>query len=288
MASAQREPSTSNTWIVLGAGSILQQAGYGCAGYALFEPARDALTLFDCGPGTLRSLVNLGYRYEQIERIVITHFHLDHVLDLFALGYARRNPAFEAGDLEIVGPTGLQAFIEKAGRALGGVQRGFDGVRYLEVDPGEKIATKEFEHYTLSTTNTHHSKLSLAWRVDVADGGSACYSGDSGEETGVAELARDVELFCCECSFPEEQAQPNHLHPRGAARLAARAPCKRLLLSHFYPAMSPNLALAEAKEVFKGPIELARDGSHHELGLEVAPGAVDESVSANEPPSEPS
>lgn len=265
-------PSSSkratNTWVVLGAGSILQQPGYGCAGYALHEGASDSLTLFDCGPGTLRTLANCGFRTEQIKRIVVTHFHLDHVLDLFALAYARRNPAGSAGDLELIGPTGMQAFLERAGRALGGVQRGFDGVRYLEVNPGSKIATKEFEEYTLSTTPTHHNNLSLAWRVDLRDGGgSVCYSGDSGEETGVAELARDVELFCCECSFPEEQAQPNHLHPRGAARMALRAECSRLLLTHFYPAMDPELAGQQAAELFHGPIELARDGSRHRLGV---------------------
>ena len=89
---------SEDTWIVLGAGSILQQPGHGCAGYALQEGEGGDLTLFDCGPGTLRSLVNSGLQLEQVKRVVITHFHLDHVLDLFALAYARRNPGFVARD----------------------------------------------------------------------------------------------------------------------------------------------------------------------------------------------
>jgi ribonuclease BN (tRNA processing enzyme) len=260
-----------NTWIVLGAGSILQRPGAGCAGYALHESSSDSLTLFDCGPGSLRSLVQCGLQAETIKRVVITHFHLDHVLDLFTLAYARRNPASNYCELELVGPTGLRHFVEKVGRALGGVERGFDGVRFLEVDPGSKIASKEFEEYTLSTTPTHHNKSSLAWRVDLPNGGgSVCYSGDSGEEPGVADLARGVEIFCCECSFPEEEAQPNHLHPRGAGRLANRAACSRLLLTHFYPGMDPERARLEASEVFKGPIELAQDGSRHVIGVQQA------------------
>jgi ribonuclease BN (tRNA processing enzyme) len=264
--SDQNVSKHGGTWVVLGAGSILQRANYGCAGYALHENAGDTLTLFDCGPGTLRSLVNNGFELSQINRVVITHFHLDHVLDLFALAYARRNPGFRAGDLELIGPTGLQKFVEKVGRALGGVDRGFDGVRYFEVDPGQQIVSKDFPEYSLSAVHTHHNQQSLSFRVDLTAGGSVCYSGDCGEDPVLADLALGVEVFCCECSFPEENAQPNHLHPRGAARLAARAECSRLLLTHFYPGMEPERARTEASEVYKGPIELAHDGSRHLLG----------------------
>lgn len=257
-----------DAWVVLGAGTILSESERGCAGYALDLSGSDDLTLFDCGPGTLRSLVNRGYAYEQVKRIVVSHFHTDHVLDLFALGFARRNPDFEAGPLELIGPKGLQAFVEKVGRALGGVERGFDGVRYLEVDPGEGIASKDFEEYRLSTVDTHHTKAALAWRADLPGGGSVCFSGDSGEEIAVAKLAQDVELFCCECSFPEEHAQPNHLHPEGAARLAAHAGAQRLLLTHFYPSMDPERARQDAAALFDGVIELARDGSRHPLGVQ--------------------
>lgn len=260
----------SDTWIVLGAGSILQRPGYGCSGYALRE-GNGELTLFDCGPGTLRSLVNSGLVLEQVKRVVISHFHLDHVLDLFALAFARRNPGFEAGELELVGPSGLRAFLERVGQALGGVERGFDGVRYVEVNPGNSVATLEFSEYRLSTTDTHHSKISLAWRVDLPGGASVCYSGDSGEELAVAELARGATLFCCECSFPAEHAQPNHLDPAGAARLARHAGCETLLLTHFYPSMDPVRAQQEAALHFEGRIELARDGSEHPIAVQGGP-----------------
>jgi len=256
--------AAQDSWVVLGAGSILQRPAHGCAGYALVE-ASGELTLFDCGPGTLRSLVAAGLELEALKRVVVTHFHLDHVLDLFALGYARRNPDFEALPLELVGPTGLQNFVERVGRALGGVERGFDGVHYLEVSPGERVASKEFEEYGLSTIDTHHCLNSLAWRVDLPGGGSVCYSGDSGEEPNLAELAQGVGIFCCECSFPSEKAQPNHLDPAGAGRLATRAGCELLLLTHFYPAMDPERARREAARYFDGPIELARDGGWHPI-----------------------
>jgi len=247
-------------WIVLGAGSVLPRPGYGNAGYALFDPASESLTVFDCGAGTWRALANAGFGLERITRIVLSHFHLDHCLDLFSLALARMNPDFEGGELELVGPVGTQKFIERAGRALGSVARGFDGVKYLEVAPGSRIASRSLPEYRISTVGTHHNKDSLAWRVDLPSGGSVCYSGDSGEERSVAELARKTSLFVCECSFPAERATPNHLTPAGAGRLAQHAECQRLLLTHFYPSMEPERAAREAAELFSGTIEIARDG----------------------------
>lgn len=41
---------------------------------------------------------------EEIERVVVSHFHADHLLDLFALAFARHNPALAGvGPIELVG-----------------------------------------------------------------------------------------------------------------------------------------------------------------------------------------
>jgi len=267
--SADGGASGGGEWIVLGAGSILPRKGYGCSGYVLRTEPAGPVTLFDCGPGTLRALAEADLALGDVQRVVISHFHTDHVLDLFAMGFARRNPSFEAGELELVGPAGLQEFVEKAGTALvGAPARGFDGVRYIEVEPGEVVASREFPEFRLSTVATHHTKLSLAWRVDLPAGGSLTYSGDTGEEQNVAELARECSLFVCECSFPTEEAQPNHLTPAGAGRLAAHSQCQALLLTHFYPAMDPDRAAEEAALHYPGPIETARDGSRHRFGVQ--------------------
>lgn len=275
-------PGPAPVWTVLGAGSIIPRQGYGCAGYALRLVPDGPVTLFDCGPGTLRSLAEAGMHLEDVQRIVISHFHLDHCLDLFALGFARTNPSFEAPSLELIGPSGLKRFVEKAASALGNSPaRGFDGVKFLEVEPAGKTASREFDDYKLSTVATYHTRQALAWRVDIPSGGSVTYSGDSGEEPTVGGLAKDCEAFVCECSFPEEHAQPNHLTPAGAGRLAAHARCERLILTHFYPSMDPERAKREAAEFFEGKIELAHDRAVFELGS-VPPQLEESNATENE------
>ncbi len=258
------------TWIVLGAGSILPRRGYGPAGYALVPAGGDGWTLFDCGPGTLRASAEAGLALERLERVVVSHLHPDHCLDLFALAFARRNPRFEVSPLEIVGPRGLAELLADPPRAWRRWVAPVD-THVLERDPAAGEPPLERPGLALSSAPTHHTPESLAWRADLAGGGSVVFSGDAVEGEELVALARGCELFCCECSFPDEEAAPGHLTPSAAAALAARAGCARLLLTHFYPQTDPERAAEAARRVFSGPVETARDGSRHPLGA-AAPG----------------
>ena len=44
----------------------------------LVETRREKL-LFDCGPDILRGLLNAGVSYQEVDRILITHFHPDQI-----------------------------------------------------------------------------------------------------------------------------------------------------------------------------------------------------------------
>lgn len=256
------------TWIVLGAGSILPRAGYGTAGYALVRGADEPFTLFDCGPGTLRALGEAGLGLERLERVVLSHFHPDHCLDLFALAFARRNPGLKAPPLELLGPRGLARLVDEPPALLARWTR-FKDTTVTEVEPALEPGSLERADLRFSWVATEHTPESLAWRVDFAAGASLAYTGDTGERPQVAALARGVELFVAECSLAEgsrEQRETGHKHltAAAAARLASAAGCQRLLLTHFYPSVDPIDAAARAGG-FPGAIELARDGSRHPL-----------------------
>jgi ribonuclease BN (tRNA processing enzyme) len=261
--SAAPERATSGpTWTVLGAGSILPRPGYGPASYALRPAAGAPVTLFDCGPGTLRQLPERGIALAEVERIVLSHYHLDHCLDLFAFAFARRNPSFsQARPLEVIGPTGLARLGDRAAASLGSWARD-PAASFVEIDPAQG-ARQSLERGALRLTwvATGHTPEAVAWRADLAGGSSVAYSGDSPEEPAVSRLARDAGLFVCECSHDDGEEVAGHLTPSSAARLAAASGARRLLLTHFYPSVEPERARAVAARTFRGPIELARDGA---------------------------
>jgi len=266
----------SATLAVLGAGAILPRVGYGCSGYALRPAPGAPVTLLDCGPGSLRALPGVGIEPAEVQRVVLSHFHLDHCLDLFALAFARHSPRLAGSPpLELVGPPGLAALLSAAPAALGRWAT-FPGASVLELrgDPArdEGRACLERADLRLEAVPNGHTPDSLSWRVQPARPSPAgdwslLYTGDTPEDPRVARLGRGVELFLSECSFGEAEAVPNHLTPRGAARLALAAGAGRLCLTHFYPGLDPERARAEAAEVFDGPVLAARDGRVLELGI---------------------
>ena len=206
---------------VLGAGSALPRAGHGPAGYALRPSRNGRWTLLDCGPGSIRQLANVGLRVEDVERVVFSHWHTDHCLDLFALIFARRNPAL--GDLprlDLVGPLGLRQLVEHGPEALGHWVE--DRAAAVEELVSDAEGTVRFERPGLSGVGHEngHAPHAVSWRFELEGGRSLCYSGDSGEVPALERAARDADLFLCECAFPDAEAVEHHLTPSSAAGVA--------------------------------------------------------------------
>jgi ribonuclease BN (tRNA processing enzyme) len=268
----------SATLTVLGAGAILprglgpgDERRYGCAGYALRPGAEGSggpVTLLDCGPGSVRALGPAGIALDDVRRVVLSHYHVDHCLDLLALAFARRNPAFapapplERPRLERIGPRGLARIVDGA-PAVFGAYAADPNAGTREVAPGE---TLEFEDMRLSSVATRHTPEALAWRVDLRGGASLLYTGDTGANPDVAALGRGVDLFLAECSFPDGASVEHHLTPSTAARLARDAGARELCLTHFYPGTDPEAARAVAARIFAGRIHVAHDGARIEVG----------------------
>ncbi len=257
------------TLSVLGAGSILPRLGYGCAGYALRSAPGGEVTLLACGPGSIRALAGVGIALGEVRRVVLSHYHLDHCLDLFALAFARRNPSLGGaqgvGEIELIGPRGLLARVQGAPGVLG-QGAAMPRATLLEVEPGQVL---ERAGLAWRSVANGHTPEALSWRVQPAGRApnwSLVYTGDTPDDPRVAELARGAGTLLAECSFPEEEAVPNHLTPSAAAGLARRAGVQRLILTHFYPSMDPHDARARAARGFAGALELAADGRVFQLG----------------------
>ncbi|MGB9902574.1 MBL fold metallo-hydrolase, partial [Methanothrix sp.] len=71
---------------LLGTGAGIPQADRAQASILLHD---DDLLLIDCGAGALFRLGELGLSPLEIETVLLTHLHLDHVSDLLPLAKAR-------------------------------------------------------------------------------------------------------------------------------------------------------------------------------------------------------
>lgn len=260
-SSAKRSAESCAELVVLGAGTILPRAGYGCSGYALRPTAAGPWTLVDCGPGTVRQLGAVGIALDAVERVVLSHYHPDHCLDLLALAFARRNPSLaRVPALEVLGPPGLAHLLARAPAAFG---RWVDDPRrtVTELAFGADGAAR-FERADLAGVGHRngHTPTAVSWRFELPHGFVLAYSGDSGPADGLRAAARGADLFLCEAAYPDGTDAEHHLTPSGAGRIAAEAGARALLLTHCYPELEPADACRGAATCFRGPVAAARDG----------------------------
>jgi ribonuclease BN (tRNA processing enzyme) len=225
---------------------------------ALAVEAGKERLLCDCGPDTLHALLEAGLVHQEIDRILITHFHPDHTLGLAHFLFASRYELQpREKDLWIAGPPGLGELLE--------------GFRSIYPDWLEERGYRLFLHeistrqwsgkgWKLSVAPVAHNPESLAYRLDDSAGKSLVISGDTGFTDSLIELARGADLLIAECSFPDGVELPGHLSPSRAGAIARQSGVKRLLLTHMYPPCEESDVVKECQREFLGEIIRGEDG----------------------------
>lgn len=209
--------------------------------------------IFDTGPGSLRELAKNGYFYDDIDYILYTHFHVDHISDLAPFIFASRYPlAPRKTDLTIIGPPSIEKFWEGL-LSLYGEQIVPDqfNVNVLDVNRFKP------EGWLLKTVKLPHTEESIGYRIE-REGKVFVYSGDTGYSRSLIEIGRGADALILECSFPKEVE--GHLSPELAGSVALECNAQLLILTHIYPIMDEELIEVAVRKVFDGKFIVARDG----------------------------
>ncbi len=266
-AGGERRPGRIRV-TVLGSGSIMCSAERNPPGYVLEDPLSETYILLDPGPGTWARLPRAGVDPRRIDRVLITHYHVDHHADLLALLFARHNPRWREEGLPglfVAGPPGLNRLLD-AWRGLYGEVLEDPGLEAREVEPGEFSR----EHLLVKAAPAAHPNgitegSSLAYRLEIPGHPSFCFTGDTEEAASLVEVAREAHLLLCECSFPEDHPVPGHMTPAAAGKLAREAGVKHLVLTHFYPRADRADLETQVRKEWEGSLILARDMETFEL-----------------------
>lgn len=241
---------------ILGSGACAVTKRRSCSSY--YIRTTNSHIVLDMGFGSLRRMVEAGINYRDIDMVVVSHFHLDHVADLSPLLMALRyTPGFRrTKPLTLIGPAHFKQFLQDCSALFGEwltEERDY-ALRIFELD-SEQV---ELDDCLITARANFHSQPSNAYRIE-SNGVSLMYSGDSGPCDSLIELAADADLALIECSFPDEAPFEKHLTPQQAADIAKKSRAKKLLLTHFYPHMDDIDAAAICKKIFNGPVSIAED-----------------------------
>lgn len=247
---------------VLGKSPSWEDAGGACSSY-LVEGGGTTM-LIDCGSGAFGKLRSVR-DYRDVDAIVLSHFHADHLLDLIPFACALTyGPAASEGlrTPRLIGPAGIGPYLERLGVAIG--------------DPGLIVGAFELEEYAPGValdvgdlTVTAHEVVHIGptHAIEV-DGGSGriVFGADGRYSEELVAAAAGADVLIAEATLPEpDPSQEVHMSAAEAGRLAAESGAGRLVLTHISDELDLEFALEQARGEFAGTVELAAEGASYEV-----------------------
>jgi ribonuclease BN (tRNA processing enzyme) len=266
---------------ILGSGGPEINDQRASTGYLIWRDAH-ARILIDLGPGSLQEYEKSGAKLEDLDVILISHLHVDHVADLPAL---IKGSFFIGRDrnLPLYGPTGnklfpsTNAFVntlfaspDGAFHYLAGFLSGYAGYKLVphevSADGTKPTTVIVNDDYRITAIPAHHGPIpALAWRVDIGDK-SIVFSGDmNGDNHTLEQLAKDADLLVAHHAIPEGLegvARNLHMPPSVIGEIAAAAQVKQLVLSHrMLRTIGREKESSQLiRKDYKGPLDYTDDG----------------------------
>jgi len=222
----QAKRAFTNYLTFYGIGDAFSSGGKNSA--AIYSWIENKGILLDCGPQTLSTLKRYKKGTEDIDLILITHFHGDHFgglpfILLEAIIQQRRKKK-----LTIIGPEGTKEKVEHLFNLLypniASLERGFPCV-YKKIDENLPI---EFEGIKIAAFKMNHTPEALGYRIETVFSAIA-YSGDTGWTNNLKSLVLNTRFAIVECSFLSIELD-SHLNLQEALILAPLT--KSLVLTH--------------------------------------------------------
>jgi ribonuclease BN (tRNA processing enzyme) len=101
--------------------------------------------------------------------------------------------------------------------------------------------------------------MSRGYRFEFANGKSLVVSGDTDYCDGMIDLGREADLMILECSMPDDMKVQGHMTPSECGKLAQKANCRKLCLTHFYPVCDQKDVRKKCLAEYGGELFLAED-----------------------------
>jgi ribonuclease BN (tRNA processing enzyme) len=213
---------------VLGSGSAFSGAGHNAC-YCL-----DGRLLVDCGSPAQFLLPQAGHRLDDVDGLLITHFHADHTAMLPVVLGARSLESDHPRPMRLAGPPGTAEYVSRVVRTGYGshLHRLIYDRLGLECTVLQDGSDEEFCGYRVRAHAVVHSTgPSLAYAVSDPSGATVGFSGDSTMCAGLRRAIGQSHLMVCECTGWDRPV-PSHLWFGELRELIDAHPGTRFLLSH--------------------------------------------------------
>ena len=233
---------------ILGNNGPFPSAGGACSGYLITEG--NIKILIDCGNGVLSNLQKF-VRIEDLDAVILTHLHSDHMSDMMVLRYAiqiKKNRGDDIKPLRVYAPS-------EPGEE-------YDRLNIADVysqSPLSEDTVLQLDNLNISFATMKHPVKCFG--VSVYNGSKRfVFSGDTSWDQNIIEFSRGSDLLMLDAGLLSKDKKSDnvpHLTARECGIVARDAGVSKLLLTHFWPEDDVSNHLAEAKESFEN-VEIAQ------------------------------
>lgn len=234
---------------VLGSGNAFHSDGRGHACH-LAETTAGERVLLDAGATALDRMARHGVSPDDLDAVLLTHFHGDHFLGVPCLLLHLNFIAGRTRPLTIAGPAGVARVVEDAlALAYPGIELRFE-LAFRELTAGDATLGS----VAVTAVPLVHRPESLGYRLTGPGGRVLAYSGDCRFDDALLRLVDGADLAMIELSLegPDDPSE-SHVTLHDIRTRGKKLAAKRLLFVH----LDDDLARAVKAE---GLGEAARDG----------------------------
>ncbi|WP_042455174.1 MBL fold metallo-hydrolase [Neobacillus dielmonensis] len=207
--------------------------------------------LIDCGSGVLAKLQNI-VQPEQLDAVIISHYHPDHIADIGVLQHARLIQGYLGKDMDTLPVYGHQSDQQEFSKLS--YKNIMKGIAY---EPNQELRVGPFK---VTFLKTDHPVPCYAMRFE-AGGKAIVYTADSSFKEEFISFSQGAEVLVCECNFYANQngKSAGHMNSTDAGRFAREADVKQLILTHLPHYGNLTELLDEASKEYTGIIKLAEE-----------------------------
>lgn len=219
-----------------------------------------ARVMLDFGLTAMTALQRAAIAPDSIGRVVISHLHGDHFGGLPLLLLWREIHGAPDRPLAVIGPPGMTARLRALHEAMypGSWRRAWRfPLELVELEPGRPL---QHGGWGLTSQRVRHEagpEPATGLRLVTPAGRVVAFSGDGGWSEALVDLARDSDLFLCECALSGGAGEGGHMSLERLRAERDRLATRRLVLVHLGPEM-----LAQP---LPAGFEAARDGQVFDL-----------------------